>query len=657
MGFKLLAEVAPARPANGDRPSVGPTYRKADFGDRDPALDDTTTLYSMFESSVAQYGAANCLGHRPVVNGAPQDYVWWTYKETGAKVAALGSALQELGVPAGAKLSVFGANCPEWMLAIQACNRMSYTCVPLYDSLGENAVEYILGHSGACAVFVSKAKFSQLAGVLPKLGGQVKVVVHWGESDQASITAAEAAGASVLSVDGMLELGANRPHGAVPPKVDDLCTIMYTSGTTGQPKGVMLTHKALVARVLGSAVFMEPFVENLGPGNVFFSYLPLAHILDRSAEDFFLYAGGAIGYWRGDLAGLADDMAALKPTILAGVPRVFDKIYSGVTSKVSKSGFLKKWLFNYAFSRKLRALDRGVKAEKASPLMDRLVFNKIKNSVGGRVSLIITGGAPIARHTEDFLRVTMCCPIVQGYGLTETVAGAFFTIPDCEGMAGTVGLPQPVCAFRLESVPEMQYDACGDHPKGEICIQGPATFSGYFKDEAQTDEVLEKDGWFHTGDIGEISGDGTLKVIDRKKNIFKLSQGEYISVEMVEAVYKKNAMVEQVWVYGDSFKSYLVAVVVPVKDALMVWASQNGISGSFEEVCEEAKALEHVLDVMNVTAKEAKLRGFEKIRALHLEPEQFSVVNDTLTPSFKLRRPQLLKKYGKVIGNLYSGMS
>ncbi|CAD7700609.1 unnamed protein product [Ostreobium quekettii] len=655
MGFDLLTEVAPARPATGDLPSAGPTYRAAAFKDGAPSLEGVTTLLEVFDRSVERYPTADCLGCRPVADGKAGDYVWWTYKDTSKKVAAVGSALKELGIAAGAKVGVFGANCPEWMLAMQACNRMSYTCVPLYDSLGEDAVEYIVQHSGASAVFVSQKKFAKLADALAKLKGQVKVVVYWGESDEACVKAAEAAKASVHSLEDLMKLGENKPCDAVPPKPDDLSTIMYTSGTTGQPKGVMLTHKSVTAQVVSLATYLGQFGK-WGPGDIFLSYLPLAHIFDRTAEELFLHLGGAIGYWRGDIAGLVDDMAALQPTMFVGVPRVFDRIYARVTSQVASSSFLKKFLFNYAFKRKLHFLDQGIKAEEATPLLDCLIFNKIKDRLGGKVKLIVTGGAPIALHTENFLRVCFCCPVVQGYGLTETCAGSFIAIPDAKGMCGTVGPPQPVCSFRLESVPEMNYDACGPEPKGEVCIKGESNFSGYYKDDKQTNEVLEKDGWFHTGDIGTIVGDGVLKLIDRKKNIFKLSQGEYIAVEMVEGVYKKNPMVEQLWVYGNSFKSCLVAVVVPVKDKLMAWASQHGVQGTFEEVCRNSDACDHVLEVLNLTATEAALKGFEKIKAVYLDAVLFSVENDCLTPTFKLKRPQLLRKYEKEIEALYSSL-
>jgi len=369
-----------------------------------------------------------------------------------------------------------------------------------------------------------------------------------------------------------------------------------------------------------------------------------------------LHVGASIGYWRGDIKGLLDDIGALRPTVFIAVPRVYDRIYSGVMSKLQSGSFIKRALFNWGFNRKLHALNAGHAYDKAAPFFDRLVFSKIKERLGGRVRIVISGGAPLARHVEDFLRVTMCCPVSQGYGLTETCAASFLAIPDDARHVGTVGPPQPVLSLRLEAVPEMNYDPNANPPRGEICLKGPAVFSGYYKDEKKTTEVLEPDGWFHTGDIGELTPAGALRIIDRKKNIFKLSQGEYIAVEKVEGVYCKDPNVEQIWVYGDSFKSSLVAVVVPTMANISQWASNDKAGNTLEALCRDAAVKAKLLESLNATGKEGKLKGFEMVRAIHLEPEAFSIENGLLTPTFKLKRPQLLSKYKTEVESMYDAM-
>ena len=617
-------------------------------------MENCTSLYDMFQQSVSKYPNNKCLGARTGKDGA---YEWMTYKDVDVKVADIASGMAKVGLKPHGRVGVYGANSPEWMMTMQGCNRMNLYCIPLYDTLGENAIEYIVRHSEASVVFSQASKLSMLAKALPELSSLVHTVVYWGSEDVAgTVNEIEKLGMKVYTLDGLIELGKANPVEASAPKPDDLCTIMYTSGTTGEPKGVELTHASVMATVKSLASFLERYAnENFNAHEeVFLSYLPLAHIFDRATEELMLYLGASIGYWRGDIKGLVDDIAALRPTLFAGVPRVFDRIYAGIKEKVDQGSFIKKFLFNWGFCRKLHALDAGHAFDKASPFFDKIVFSKVKERLGGRVRLIVSGGAPLSRHVEDFLRVTMCCRVVQGYGLTETCAASCICIPDTASQTGTVGPPQPCISIRLEAVPEMECDPMGNPPKGELCIKGPSVFTGYYKDQKKTDEVLESDGWFHTGDIAELTPDGAVRIVDRKKSIFKLAQGEYVAVEKVEGCYKKNGFIEQIWVYGNSFKHALVAIVVPKETRVMEWAKQHKKDGTFAEICQDDALKTAIFQSLNETAKEAKLKGFETVKAIHLESELFSVENDLLTPTFKSKRPQLQKKYQETIDELYS---
>ena len=601
----------------------------------------------------------------PQVDGAAQPFEWATYAAVGARVDAVASALVAAGLAApGTRVGVFGANCPDWMVAMQACNRQALACVPLYDSLGEHAIEFILRHSGCAAVFVAADKAAHLAAAIAAggLGGAagVKAVVHWGPTPPAAVAALEAAGVEAVPLAAWEARGAAAPAPASPPAPGDLCTIMYTSGTTGDPKGVELTHAAVAATVAGLDTFLSAVNFPLGPADSMLSYLPLAHIFDRVAEELFLWVGGRIGYFQGDVKHLVADIGALKPTLFLGVPRVFDRIYSGALAKIKAAGGLKALLFHWGFARKLWALETGYPQHRAAPFFDRLVFSKVKQALGGNVRMIVSGGAPLARHVEDFLKVTMCAPVVQGYGLTETCAASCIAIPDDGADAGTVGPPLPSIELRLEAVPDMGCDPLADPPRGEVCIGGPSIFKGYYKDPEKTAEVLGPDGWFHTGDIGELTPSGALKIVDRKKNIFKLSQGEYIAVEKIEAVYKKDPLIEQVWVYGNSFESALVAVVVPVAAALKAALGTRGVEVPAGEglaaMAARPEARAAVLASLTATGKAAKLKGFELARGVHLDAHQFCVEDDTMTPTFKLKRPQLQKRYQGVVDGLYAEM-
>ncbi|KAL9263382.1 Long chain acyl-CoA synthetase 4-like protein [Drosera capensis] len=305
-----------------------------------------------------------------------------------------------------------------------------------------------------------------------------------------------------------------------------------------------------------------------------------------------------------------------------------------------------------AYNYKLGNMKKGWKHSEAAPIFDKIVFNKIKQGLGGRVRLIIAGAAPLSTHVETFLRVVACAHILQGFGLTETCAASFLSIPNELQMISTVGPPIPIVDVCLESVPEMNYDALASTPQGEICIRGKSLFSGYHKREDLTNEVVV-DGWFHTGDIGEWQTDGSLKIIDRKKNIFKLSQGEYVAVENLENIYGVASVLDLIWVYGNSFRSFLVAVVVPNKQALEAWAEGCGLSGDFKSLCENPKAKDFIIGELKKIGKEKKLRGFEFIKAVHLDPVPFNMERDLLTPTFKKKRPQLLKYYQNVIDEMY----
>lgn len=610
----------------------------------------------MFKESCEKFKHRPCLGFRPIVNGEAKPYEWMTYAEVEEKVIHTASGFASLGLKPREKVGVLGANSPEWMIAMQACNRQNLTCVPLYDTLGESAVEFIIQHSEARLVVVSAAKLPILVKALPSTASQLLAVVYWGKPTPEQIQAAEATGVKVVSLDSVQAQGQAAPAPPSAPGLDDLCTIMYTSGTTGDPKGVLIRHSSLMATIEGANLFLKHHNVALSKDDVYLSYLPLAHIFDRLVEEFLLHLGGSVGYWQGDPRKVMDDVAALKPTFFAGVPRIFDRVYNGVREQVARKGGLTALVFDLAFKYKLAMMKWGFSSAWASPLADALVFHKLKEKLGGRVRILLSGAAPLGKDCEEFLKVCMCAPMVQGYGLTETCAASFIGEPENMKQTGTVGAPMPQTEFRLEAVPEMGYDPLAYPPRGEVCLRGPGVFAGYFKLPDQTAEVMDEEGFFHTGDIAELTAEGAVRIIDRKKNIFKLSQGEYIAAERVENTYKTSLLVEQIWVYGNSFESCVVAVVVPGQHALKDLAASLGVEGSFEELCKSEAVKKAALKELQAAGRAKGLKGFEEIKALYLDPEAFSVENDLVTPSFKLKRAPLLKHYKKEIDVMYQSV-
>ncbi|KAF8698195.1 hypothetical protein HU200_035714 [Digitaria exilis] len=648
--MKHLVEVEPATA------TAGPAYRNARA--KDGLLQPPPGLHScwdIFRTAVEKYPNNPMLGRRRVVDGKAGEYTWLTYQEVYDVVMKLAASITKSGIKQGECCGIYGANCPEWIISMEACNALGVCCVPLYDSLGAGAVEFTICHAEIQIVFVEEKKIGELLKTCHTTSKYLKTIISFGGVTNDHKDEAKNHGLSIFSWEEFLITGGSHQVHLPEKKRSDICTIMYTSGTTGDPKGVMLSNESLLVNVVGPVSVIQYAGEVFDQDDVYLSYLPLAHVFDRMFEEVFIYHGSKIGFWRGDVKLLVDDIAALKPTVFCAVPRVLDRIYSSLTAKISSGGMLKKTLFNITYKMKLDSMRKGIKHQKAAPFFDKLVFSKVKEGLGGQLRVIVSGGAPLAAPVEEFLRVVTCASVVQGYGLTETCAGSIVSIPNEFSMLGTVGPPVQHIDVRLESVPEMGYDALSSIPRGEICIRGSVLFSGYYKREDLVQEVVI-DGWFHTGDVGEWQPDGSLKVIDRKKNIFKLSQGEYVAVENLENVYGVLQEIDSIWVYGNSFESFLVAVVNPNQLVLERWAEQNGITGSFAELCENSRAKDYVLAELTKIAKEKKLKGFEFIKAIHLEPLPFDIERDLITPTYKKKRPQLLKYYQGEIDALYKAL-
>ncbi|GBF97083.1 hypothetical protein Rsub_10094 [Raphidocelis subcapitata] len=606
--YPLLKEVGPPRRGTKSRPAAGPVYTSAVNGGAAPSMPTGNTLYELFTHSAKSNPDARCLGHRPVVDGEAQPYVYQDYAQVVDRVAAIATGIKGLGLQTRDKVAVLGVNCPNWMITMQACNRNNFICVPLYETLGEDAIEYILGHSEARLVVVQGRRLGRVAKALGAVqDSQVVAIVHFGEgASGADIKAAAASGVEVLSFADLEAAGRKgRLAAPEPPKPEDLSTIMYTSGTTGNPKGVLLTHGALVAAIGACNTYLHEHGESLARDDCYFSFLPLAHVFDRLAEEFMLAKGGCIAYWQGEIPKVLADIAACRPTLFCGVPRVFDRIYAGINDQLAGS-LVKRLVFLLCLARKKAYMAAGWRHDKASPLADLLVFNKIKQRLGGRVRLILSGAAPLSAPVQEFLAVAMCAPVLQGYGLTETCAASCIAEPFQWRSNGTVGGPLPGVEVRLEAVPEMGYDPAATPPRGE--------------------------------------------------NIFKLSQGEYVAVEKLEGVYKGAPLVEQVWVYGNSFEATLVAVVVPEEKKLLAWAGANGLPQDFKLLVSDPRVRAHVLAQLQATGHADRLKGFEVVKAVHLCAEQFTADNGLLTPTFKLKRAPLQQRFQGEIDSMYAAL-
>nr|GLL42530.1 long chain acyl-CoA synthetase 1-like [Ipomoea trifida] len=650
-------KVEEGREGRDGEPSVGPIYRNLLAKDEFPPINpDLSTAWELFRASVEKHPRNRMLGWRELVNGKWGPYVWKTYSEVFEEILQAGSALRAHGVEPGARIGIYGSNCPQWIVAMEACNAHSLICVPLYDTLGSGAVNFIIDHSEIDVVFVQDKKVKQLFSDECPQVKRLKLLVCLSSLTNEEKDMAVSKGIKPYSWNEFLQIGKENPLEVSPPQPFNICTIMYTSGTSGEPKGVILTHENVAYGARGVDLFMDQFEDKMTVDDVYISFLPLAHILDRIIEEYFFFKGASVGYYHGNINEIRDDLEELKPTFLAGVPRVFERIHEGVLKALDELNPFRRTAFSILYKYKLKWMQLGYKHRDASPLADLLAFRKVKARLGGRLRLIVSGGAALGSEIEEFLRVTSCAFVVQGYGLTETCGLSAVGYPDEMCMIGAVGSPFLYSELRLVEVPEMGYNPLGDVPRGEICVKGKTNFAGYYKNPELTKEVY-KDGWFHTGDIGEMLPNGVMKIIDRKKNLVKLSQGEYVAVEYLEKVYGIAPIVEDIWVYGDSFKSTLIAVVVPNEENSRKWAHQNGYLGSIQELCSLNKLKSYVLLELKATAERNKLRGFEYIKGVILEPRLLELDTNLVTATLKKRRDKLFKHYKAEIESLYEQLN
>ncbi|KAL5561047.1 hypothetical protein UlMin_030794 [Ulmus minor] len=650
------AKVEEGREGRDGTLSVGPVYRNLlsqhNFPPPDPEL---STAWDIFSKAVQKYPRNRMLGWRKSVDGKLGPYVWKTYNEVYEEVVQVGSALRASGAEPGARIGVYGSNCPEWIVTMEACNAHSLVCVPLYDTLGPGAVDFIIDHAEIDFVFVQDKKLKELLSPDCRSSQRLKSVICFTTLTEEEKNKAAQIGTKPYSWNEFLQLGKQNPAEVHPPQPFNVSTIMYTSGTSGEPKGVVLTHESLAFSVRGIDLFLEQFDDKMTEDDVYLSFLPLAHVLDRIIEEYFFHHGASVGYYHGDLNALSDDLMELKPTLFAGVPRVFERVYEGIKQGVQVLNPRRRKIFDILYKYKLTWMNWGYRNKYASPLADLLAFRKIKAKLGGRVRLIISGAAPLSYEIEEFLRVTCCAYVVQGYGLTETCGPTTLGFPDEMSMVGAVGVVSVYNEMRLEEVPEMGYNPLGEPPCGEICVRGKSVFTEYHKNPKLTSEAI-KDGWFHTGDIGQMLPNGTIKIIDRKKNLIKLSQGEYVALEYLENVYNITPIVEDIWIYGSSFKSSLVAVIIPHEEYAKKWAYEKGHMDSFSELCALDQLKNYVLSELKLTAQRNKLRGFEYIKGVILEPRRFDMERDLVTATLKKKRNQLLKYYQVQIDQLYDSL-
>jgi long-chain acyl-CoA synthetase len=526
------------------------------------------------------------------------------------------------------------------------------TIVPLYDTLGPESIQYVIEHANLETIFCSTDPLTNLLKRAKELKG-LKNIVALDEpvSDEHKRLAAEA-GIRLYTWSECQKIGKERRHALANPRPSDCFSFSYTSGTTGNPKAVMISHANMLA-----AVAVLPYTDvKFYPDDVYISYLPLPHVFERIIEWSLLYSGSQICFYSGDILKLKDDLAFWQPTFFAGVPRLYNRFYSAIRAQFDQLQGFKKSLVDTALATKIENVKTT--GEYTHSLYDKLVFDKTKAVLGGRVRTMVTGSAPIGTDVLETLKVVFQCAFIEGYGQTEGL-GASFVGSKSDPVTGHVGGPVVAIEFKVIDVPEMNYlstnkNAQGQEtPQGEVCIRGPMVFAGYYKDDQKTSETIDKDGWLHSGDVGTILPSGALKITDRVKNIFKLAQGEYVAPEKVEQVYAKVTGVDGVYLHGDSLQYYTVAIVNPNKDYLLKIAKDKNIAGEYEQLCQNIELRKFLLQSINDTGRKSGLNGFESAKNIALVPKSF-LDSGLLTATMKLQRHQARTLFKEQIAAIYA---
>ncbi|KAH0953865.1 hypothetical protein HN011_000471 [Eciton burchellii] len=630
------------------------------------------TLEKMFLWVVKMHGGKRCLGTRQILaeEDEPQpngrvfkkykmgEYKWKTFSEINRLAASFGRGLAELGMKARKNIVIFAETRAEWMISAHACFKQNFTVVTIYATLGDEAIAHGINETEVDTVITSHdllPKFKRLLDLV----SNVKTIIYMEDQLKSTDTTGYQSGVKLVPFSEVIKMG-NNASGAntISPRGDDTAIIMYTSGSTGVPKGVLLSHKNILTTLKAFCDAVE-----IKSDDLFLGFLPLAHVFELLAESVCLLNGVPIGYSSPltlidssskIMRGSKGDASVLHPTCLTAVPLILDRISKGINEKVKRSGPFRQAIFNFAYEYKLKWTKRGY----GTPLFDKYIFGAAKQVLGGRVRLVLSGGAPLSPDTHNQVKLCLCVTVTQGYGLTETSSCA--TVMDAhDRTTGRVGAPTTVCDIRLENWEEAGYRVTDyPHPRGEILIGGDIVSAGYYKLSDKTKEdFFQEEGrqWFRTGDIGEIQTDGSIKIIDRKKDLVKLQLGEYVSLGKVESELKTCPAVENICVYGDANKAYTVALIVPNSHYLEEIASNLGIiSKSFEELCSNPQIEKVVLQDLVEQAKKCKLQRFEIPGAVKLCAEQWSPDMGLVTAAFKLKRKAVQERYQHEINRMYA---
>nr|XP_037274247.1 long-chain-fatty-acid--CoA ligase 3-like [Rhipicephalus microplus] len=592
------------------------------------------------------------------------DYEWWTYEEMDRKIDLTARGLLSIGARPRQYLAILAETRAEWMLTAQACFRTNIPLVTLYATLSNDDIVSAVNLTEVTHLVTSSDLLTRVLSVVEKMPTLTHIVYM--ENANAKPPAPLQNGPQVIPFSSLEERGEDHEQEQCSPSPDDVAIVMFTSGSSGTPKGVMASHRNLISSMNGFGVVCSKFGAYTC-NDVYLAYLPLAHMLELAAETLLIGAGARIGYSSpftitdnasAVAKGCRGDVTLLQPTVFACVPLIVDRLRKGVNEVAASKGPFFKALFDYAVQYKNFWLDLGFD----TPILNQLVFKHVRLLLGPNLKVLACGSAPLSRHTRRFVRACMGGRVIEGYGLTETSGAA--SIMNAEDVsADRVGAPLPGCYLRLVDWEEGNYRTSDTpNPRGEIVVGGPCVTKGYYKNEELTKESFREEGgvrWFYTGDIGEIFPDGTLKIVDRKKDLVKLQFGEYISLGRVESVLKTCTLVDNLFVYGNSLHTYLVAVVAPNLKQLQRIARRLGRDEDFvanatvKDLCQDAEVTKAAEEAILEYARGSGLLKTEVPGKVKLCVEEWKPDTGLVTATYKIRRKPLQVFYQRDIDAMY----
>lgn len=654
------------------------------------------TIWSCLKGAAAEHMARQCVGerevvHKQLVNGLEKvvmgKYSFITYAEYFSRVENLGSGLAKLPeLSKGSTVIIYADTQLLWMLSAFAAWRQGYTVGTIYATLGEEGATFGINQSGCSMVFADGKLLKILGKIATKIPKCKRVVVFKAEDmDGDSVAKLKEAGIEVTPLTEVESKGAEAPEPETPSSPDESAVLMYTSGTTGNPKGVLIKHSNICSLVAATLSGNGALGEYMKPGYRYLCYLPLAHIMELAVEVALFASGFTLGYggvgtvtpksakmlqpheYKG-AEGQLGDAAALQPDIFVAAPAVLDKVLIGVKAIFAAKKGVIKCAIDGGLKRGFAKFDAGDPSGGTSGILSNIVFGKVKKMLGGKVKCFVTGSAPLGVEVQKFVQTVFGCPVRQGYGLTETCAGTCITMP-YDNSTSTVGPPQECACIKLRDWEEGNYrnsdleDKDIGMRRGEVLIGGPMVCSGYLENPDMPDadvalknkeEFVEIDGirYFCTGDIGQFTAKGNLQIIDRKKDLVKLQQGEYIALSKVENALKSSKFTALPMCYAKSTMSYCIALICPVEPAL------RGIEGapagaSLAELCANQTVIDAVVADVAACCTKAKLAKFEIPTKVVLIEELWTPDNDMLTAVNKLKRKPIEAKHKDQIDAVY----